>query len=128
MAWPRSDHRNFPSRPTGAGLGVAGALLLAVALGTATLSPTRAAAQTVAAPCTSEHYSGAVPANGIRIAYAVDGPCGGEAVVLIGGTGEQLIEWPTELVQELTASGYRVVRFDNRDVGLSTHLTDASYP
>jgi pimeloyl-ACP methyl ester carboxylesterase len=103
---------------------IAGALVLAVTLSAATLSPSRVVAQT----CTSEHETGIVPANGISIAYASDGSCDGQAVVLIGGTGEQLIEWPTELVQELTARGYRVVRFDNRDVGLSTHMTDAGYP
>jgi pimeloyl-ACP methyl ester carboxylesterase len=49
-------------------------------------------------------------------------------VLLVGGTGQQLIEWPAELVQALQQRGYRVVSFDNRDVGLSTHLTAAGYP
>lgn len=44
------------------------------------------------------------------------------AVLLIMGLGMQLIAWPQELVQELVDAGYRVIRFDNRDVGLSTHF------
>jgi pimeloyl-ACP methyl ester carboxylesterase len=44
------------------------------------------------------------------------------AVLLIMGLGMQLIAWPPELVQELVDAGYRVIRFDNRDIGLSTHF------
>ena len=44
------------------------------------------------------------------------------AVLLIMGLGMQLIAWPTEMVQALVNAGYRVVRFDNRDVGLSQHF------
>lgn len=43
-------------------------------------------------------------------------------VLLIMGLGMQLVAWPTQFVQELVDAGYRVVRFDNRDIGLSTHL------
>jgi pimeloyl-ACP methyl ester carboxylesterase len=69
-----------------------------------------------------------VAVGGIRIAYESFGACDLETVLLIGGTGQQLVEWPMELVQALQAHGYRVVRFDNRDVGLSTHLSEAGYP
>jgi pimeloyl-ACP methyl ester carboxylesterase len=72
--------------------------------------------------------SGTVEANGITLAYASHGPTNREAILLIGGTGMQLIEWPIELVRELVNRGYRVVRFDSRDVGLSTHLDDAGLP
>ena len=44
------------------------------------------------------------------------------AVLLIMGLGMQLVAWPPQMVQELVDAGYRVVRFDNRDIGLSTHL------
>jgi pimeloyl-ACP methyl ester carboxylesterase len=47
------------------------------------------------------------------------------AVVLVMGLGMQLIAWPMELVQALVDAGYRVVRFDNRDVGLSSKIDDA---
>ena len=40
-------------------------------------------------------------------------------VMLIMGLGMQLIAWPPALVQALVDAGYRVVRFDNRDAGLS---------
>lgn len=72
--------------------------------------------------------SGTVEANGIRLAYESYGPAEREAILLIGGTGNQLIDWPIELVEELVDRGYRVVRFDSRDVGLSTHLDSAGLP
>ncbi|MGQ0708608.1 MAG: alpha/beta fold hydrolase [Rhodoferax sp.] len=43
-------------------------------------------------------------------------------VVLVMGLGMQLIAWPQALVDELVDAGFRVLRFDNRDAGLSTHL------
>ena len=44
------------------------------------------------------------------------------AVLLIMGLGMQLVAWPPQMVEELVDAGYRVIRFDNRDIGLSTHL------
>ena len=49
-------------------------------------------------------------------------------VLLIMGLGMQLIAWPPELVQALVDAGYRVVRFDNRDVGLSQHFDALGAP
>jgi pimeloyl-ACP methyl ester carboxylesterase len=43
-------------------------------------------------------------------------------IVLIAGLGQQLISWPTELCETLAAEGMRVIRFDNRDAGRSTHV------
>src|SRR5690606_34348531 len=43
-------------------------------------------------------------------------------VLLVNGLGSQLISWPDGLCEMLAGRGFRVVRFDNRDVGLSTHL------
>lgn len=40
-------------------------------------------------------------------------------VLLIHGLGTQMIQWPKPVIERLTAAGYRVIRFDNRDVGLS---------
>ncbi|CAM8665872.1 MhpC Predicted hydrolases or acyltransferases (alpha/beta hydrolase superfamily) [Comamonadaceae bacterium] len=50
------------------------------------------------------------------------------AVLLIMGLGLQLIAWPPEMVQGLEDAGYRVIRFDNRDVGLSTRMEAAGKP
>jgi pimeloyl-ACP methyl ester carboxylesterase len=49
-------------------------------------------------------------------------------VLLIMGLGMQLIAWPPEMVQALVDAGYRVVRFDNRDVGLSSHFDQLGKP
>lgn len=50
------------------------------------------------------------------------------AVLLIMGLGMQLIAWPPEMVDALEKAGYRVVRFDNRDVGLSSHFDALGKP
>lgn len=60
-----------------------------------------------------------ITANGIAIEVDDQGPIGGEPLLLIMGLGMQLIAWPEELVQSLVARGFRVIRFDNRDAGLS---------
>ena len=49
-------------------------------------------------------------------------------VLLIMGVGAQYIHWPDAFCQALVESGLQVIRFDNRDVGLSTHMTDAPPP
>ncbi len=73
-----------------------------------------------------------IRANGIDIEIEDSGPGGpGErrpAVLLIMGLGMQLIAWPPELVQALVAAGYRVIRFDNRDIGLSQHFDRLGTP
>lgn len=66
-----------------------------------------------------------VPANGIDIAYVEEGDRGAPAILLIMGLGMQLIAWPDAFCQGLVDRGFRVVRFDNRDVGLSTKFTRA---
>ena len=60
-----------------------------------------------------------VAANGIGIEIDDQGLPGGEPLLLIMGLGMQLIAWPDELVQALVAKGFRVLRMDNRDIGLS---------
>jgi len=60
-----------------------------------------------------------IQANGLQIEVDVQGPAGGEPVLLVMGLGMQLVAWPDELVADLVARGFRVIRFDNRDVGLS---------
>ena len=58
-------------------------------------------------------------ANGLQIEVDIQGPEHGEPILLIMGLGMQLIGWPDELVQMLVQRGFRVIRHDNRDVGLS---------
>jgi pimeloyl-ACP methyl ester carboxylesterase len=64
----------------------------------------------------------------IRIAYRQYGPRGGAPMVLLAGTGQQLVDWPPALIDGLTRKGYRVTVFDNRDMGCSTHMTAAGPP
>ena len=52
----------------------------------------------------------------------------GEVVVLIMGLGMQLVAWPVELVQALVQQGYRVIRHDNRDIGLSEKFDHLGTP
>lgn len=64
-------------------------------------------------------------AGGLELAYEERGPSGGPTVLLIMGLGTQLLGWPEPFCEALAASGYRVIRFDNRDIGLSTKLDGA---
>ena len=73
-----------------------------------------------------------VKANGISIEVEDTGLDGAQAgrpvVLLIMGLGMQLIAWPPAFVQGLVDQGFRVVRFDNRDIGLSQHLDHLGVP
>jgi len=66
-----------------------------------------------------------VQANGITIEYEVQGS--GEPLLLAMGLGGQLVDWPQAFVDLLADAGFRVIRFDNRDIGLSTAI-DAEPP
>jgi pimeloyl-ACP methyl ester carboxylesterase len=61
----------------------------------------------------------------VELAYETFGRRGDPAVLLIMGLGTQMLGWPDELCGLLAGRGLHVIRFDNRDVGLSTHLHDA---
>jgi pimeloyl-ACP methyl ester carboxylesterase len=69
-----------------------------------------------------------VKANGISIEYESFGSAEHETILLIMGLGCQLTLWPMELCQSLVEQGYRVVRFDNRDVGLSSKFDHVGTP
>jgi len=69
-----------------------------------------------------------VEANGIRICFEALGDPAGEPLLLISGLGGQMINWRDAFCGGLTGRGFRVIRFDNRDVGLSTHLDGAGVP
>ena len=57
--------------------------------------------------------------SGVAIEYEVDGADDGLPLLLIGGLGSQIVTFPDELIGQLVADGYRVIRLDNRDAGLS---------
>ena len=72
-----------------------------------------------------------IRANGIEIEVedsGVDANANRPVVLLIMGLGMQLVAWPPALVQGLVDAGFRVVRFDNRDIGLSQHFDALGTP
>ena len=71
---------------------------------------------------------GRVAANGMELAYETFGDASAPPVVLIMGLATQMIAWPDELCEGLARDGLFVVRFDNRDVGESTHLRNLPPP
>ena len=67
-------------------------------------------------------------ANGVRIEVDIHGPDSGEPLLMIMGLGMQLVAWPEGLVEALVGHGFRVIRFDNRDVGLSQPFDELGKP
>lgn len=66
-----------------------------------------------------------VNANGIDLFYEENGDNTAPVILLIMGLGTQLIAWPDDFRQDLAKAGYRVIAFDNRDIGLSTTMVTA---
>jgi pimeloyl-ACP methyl ester carboxylesterase len=64
----------------------------------------------------------------IELCYDSFGDAGAPPMVLIMGLATQMIGWDDEFCTRLAARGYRVIRFDNRDIGLSTRFTEAGVP
>jgi pimeloyl-ACP methyl ester carboxylesterase len=62
-------------------------------------------------------------ANGIDICYEIFGDANAEPMLLIMGLGAQMIHWDDEFCRQLAARGFRVIRFDNRDIGKSSRMT-----
>jgi pimeloyl-ACP methyl ester carboxylesterase len=69
-----------------------------------------------------------IKANGIDIEYDCFGNHDAQAVLLISGLGTQMTRWSETFCQLLANQGYRVIRFDNRDAGLSTHFDSTTMP
>jgi pimeloyl-ACP methyl ester carboxylesterase len=67
-------------------------------------------------------------ANGIELAYQEAGDPDGEPLILIMGLAVQMLGWEEEFCELLAARGFRVVRFDNRDIGHSTLIKEAGMP
>jgi pimeloyl-ACP methyl ester carboxylesterase len=67
------------------------------------------------------------PVNGIELCYQELGDPDGEPLMLVMGLGTQMIHWDLGFCELLADEGFRVIRFDNRDIGRSTHM-DAPVP
>jgi pimeloyl-ACP methyl ester carboxylesterase len=67
-------------------------------------------------------------ANGLEIEYETFGGKSDPAVLLIMGYAAQMTMWPVPFCQGLAARGFLVIRFDNRDAGLSSHLSHLGVP
>jgi pimeloyl-ACP methyl ester carboxylesterase len=74
-----------------------------------------------------QHLKNVGPSK-IDVAYQRFGNPDSPAAFLIMGGGAQMNAWPEGFCMELVSRGLQVIRFDNRDVGLSTHFTDAPVP
>jgi pimeloyl-ACP methyl ester carboxylesterase len=66
--------------------------------------------------------------NGLELEYDTFGSPTDPALVLVMGLGAQMINWDPELCELLAAEGFHVIRYDNRDIGLSTYLDDLPLP
>ncbi|WP_280156185.1 alpha/beta hydrolase [Piscinibacter sp. XHJ-5] len=69
-----------------------------------------------------------IGANGIRLEVEDHGSPAGEPLVLIMGLGMQLVAWHEDFVHSLVQRGFRVIRFDNRDIGLSQDFDHLGVP
>jgi len=69
-----------------------------------------------------------VTANGIQIGYDTFGDSSFPALLLVAGNGAQIYFWDAEFCELLVKKGYFVIRFDNRDAGLSTKFDEAGIP
>jgi pimeloyl-ACP methyl ester carboxylesterase len=67
-------------------------------------------------------------ANGITIEYESFGRASDPTILLIMGFSAQMTMWPVAFCKGLAERGFRVIRFDNRDIGKSTHLTQLGTP
>ena len=69
-----------------------------------------------------------VKANGIDIEVETFGAKTDPAIIFVMGFGAQLINWPVELMEGLANRGFYVIRFDNRDIGLSQKFPELGQP
>ena len=69
-----------------------------------------------------------IDSNSIQIEYETFGKPDSSALLLIIGHAGQLIDWDEKLCKQIAQRGHYVIRFDNRDIGLSTKIDDAGVP
>jgi pimeloyl-ACP methyl ester carboxylesterase len=79
-------------------------------------------------PSIQDEKASNVGTAGIDVAYQRLGDAGAPPLLLIMGIAAQSITWPDSFCHALVDRGLQVIRFDNRDSGLSTHMTDAAPP
>lgn len=79
---------------------------------------------TTEAPATQDDRSRIryAPVGDVELAYETFGDPSRPAILLVMGLGTQMIAWPDDMCELFADAGHHVIRFDNRDVGLSTHL------
>jgi pimeloyl-ACP methyl ester carboxylesterase len=68
--------------------------------------------------------TGMVKTNGVELCYETRGPEDGTPVVFVMGLSAQMVFWPEPLLDHVADAGYRVIRFDNRDIGKSSLLRE----
>ena len=66
--------------------------------------------------------------NGLRLAYQDFGKPEDPVILLVAGLNNQMVRWPLDLCDLLVSRGYRVIRFDNRDIGLSEKMEGVEAP
>lgn len=66
--------------------------------------------------------------NGLRMAYEDYGDPADPVILLVAGLYNQLVRWPMELCELLVSKGFRVIRFDNRDIGLTDKMEGVRAP
>ena len=69
-----------------------------------------------------------IEANGLEFAYQTFGDPADPPVLMVMGLGTQMIGWPEALLEDLAGRGHYVIRYDNRDIGCSTHLDHLPSP
>ena len=69
-----------------------------------------------------------IQSNGLTLEYEILGPADAPPLLLVMGLAMQMIAWPDAFCARLVDKGFRVIRFDNRDVGLSTKLDQLGTP
>jgi pimeloyl-ACP methyl ester carboxylesterase len=67
-----------------------------------------------------------IRANNIDLYYEDTGPADAPVVLLVMGLGTQMIAWGDDIIQGLVARGFRVIHYDNRDVGMSQRMDGAA--
>lgn len=77
---------------------------------------------------TDEAERGLASHGAVSLVFERFGPAIGEPLLLIAGMGVQMLIWNEDFCAALVEAGFQVARFDNRDIGLSTHLTEAGTP
>src|SRR5438270_2536491 len=69
-----------------------------------------------------------IKANGLEFEYETFGDRDHPPLLLVMGLGAQMLSWPEEFCRQLAARGFYVIRYDNRDVGLSSRLDQLGVP